>query len=139
MERSIRYIRDNFFAARQRTDLENLNAQAIAWCDNQASNRPCPEGTNLTVGEAFIQEQAKLLALPDNPYPTAERIEVKIGKTPYARFDLNDYSVPHTAVRRTVTVSAKPDKVTIIDGGKIIAEHKRSYDREQQIEQEEHI
>jgi transposase len=23
---------------------------------------------------------------------------VKVGKTPYVRFDLNDYSVPHTAV-----------------------------------------
>jgi len=139
VERSIRYIRDNFFAARQFTDLEDLNAQAMAWCSDQASNRPCPEDTNLTVNEAFVQEQAKLLALPDNPYPTAERVEVKIGKTPYARFDLNDYSVPHTAVRRTLTVSAQLDKITIIDGTKIIAEHQRSYDRGQQIEEEEHI
>jgi transposase len=139
VERSIRYIRDNFFAARQWADLEDLNAQAMAWCSEQASNRPCPEDNNLTVGEAFIEEQTKLLALPDNPYSTAERVEVKIGKTPYARFDLNDYSLPHTAVRRTVTISAGPDKVAIIDGGKIIAEHQRSYDRGEQIEQEEHI
>ena len=139
VERSIRYIRDNFFAARQWTDLEDLNTQAMAWCNNQASNRPCPEDGNLTVDEAFVQEQTKLLALPDNPYQTDERIEVKIGKTPYARFDLNNYSVPHTAVRRTLTVSAQLDKVTIIDGTKIIAEHKRSYDRGEQIEQEEHI
>jgi len=139
VERSIRYIRDNFFAARQFIDLEDLNAQAMAWCNNQASNRPCPEDANLTVNEAFVQEQTKLLALPDNPYQTDERVEVKIGKTPYARFDLNDYSVPHTAVRRALTVSAELDKVTIIDGIKIIAEHKRSYDRGEQIEQEEHI
>lgn len=139
VERSIRYIRDNFFAARQFTDLEDLNIQAMAWCNEQASNRPCPEDNNLNVNEAFLQEQTKLLALPDNPYQTDERVEVKIGKTPYARFDLNDYSVPHTAVRRTLTVSAQLDKVTIIDGTKIIAEHQRSYDRGQQIEREEHI
>jgi hypothetical protein len=32
--------------------------------------------------------------LPENPYPTDEQVAVKINKTPYARFDLNDYSVP---------------------------------------------
>ena len=38
-------------------------------------------------------------ALPDNPYPLIERVAVKAGKTPYVRFDLNDYSIPHTKVR----------------------------------------
>jgi hypothetical protein len=33
-----------------------------------------------------------------------ERVEVRVGKTPYVRFDLNDYSVPHTHVQRTLTV-----------------------------------
>ena len=31
---------------------------------------------------------------------------MKVGKTPYVRFDLNDYSVPHTHVRRTLAVLA---------------------------------
>src|SRR5262249_37561261 len=31
VERAIRYIRDNFFAARTFTDLDDLNAQALAW------------------------------------------------------------------------------------------------------------
>jgi transposase len=139
VERSIRYIRDSFFAARQWKDLDDLNAQAAAWCDGQASDRPCPEDPSLTVRTAFEQEKTKLITLPDNPYPTDECEEVKIGKTPYARFDLNDYSIPHTYVRRTLTVSAQPDKVTIIDGANIIAQHQRCYDRGQQIEQEEHI
>jgi len=33
--------------------------------------------------------------LPANGYPTEERKQVSVGKTPYVRFDLNDYSVPH--------------------------------------------
>jgi len=139
VERAIRYIRDNFFAAREWKDLDDLNAQAVSWCDGQASDRPCPGDSNLTVHTAFEQEQPKLIALPDNPYPADEREEVKIGKTPYARFDLNDYSVPHTSVRQTLTVLAQPNKVSIIDGSNIIAEHKRCYDRGQQIEQEAHI
>jgi len=39
-----------------------------------------------------------LLALPDNPFDTAERAVVRARKTPYIRFDLNDYSIPHLQV-----------------------------------------
>ena len=34
VERSIRYIRDNFFAGRQYKSLADLNQQALTWCDN---------------------------------------------------------------------------------------------------------
>ena len=33
-----------------------------------------------------------------------------MGKTPYVRFDLNDYSVPHAQVRKTLTVVADPER-----------------------------
>ncbi|RLJ22861.1 hypothetical protein DJ030_00085 [bacterium endosymbiont of Escarpia laminata] len=72
-------------------------------------------------------------------YPTDERLEVHIGKTPYARFERNDYSVPHTHVRRTLTVLASPTQVRILDGGDEIACHPRSYDKRQQIEEPGHI
>jgi hypothetical protein len=38
-----------------------------------------------------------LLPLPDDPFPTHDRLEVQVGKTPYVRVDLNDYSVRTTA------------------------------------------
>jgi len=140
VERAIRYIRDHFFAARQFKDRDDLNAQALAWCEGPASRRPCPEDTVLSVSQVFDTEKSSLIGLPDNPYPTHERVEVKIGKTPYARFDLNDYSVPHTQVRRTLTVIAEPQEIAILDGaGKEIARHPRSYDKGQQIEDEAHI
>jgi len=137
VERAIRTVRDNFWVARQWTDIDDLNAQAEAWCNGWAMDRPCPEDRALSVRQAF--EQEPLLALPDNPYPTDERVEVHIGKTPYARFEGNDYSVPHTHVRRTLTVSASPTEVRIIDGSEVIARHPRSYDKGRQIEQPEHI
>ena len=89
--------------------------------------------------EAFAQEQPHLLTLPDNPFETDERVEVSVGKTPYIRFDLNDYSVPHTHVRRTVTVMASLTRVRVIDGGKVIAEHRRVYGKGEQIEHPAHI
>lgn len=139
VERSIRYIRDNFFAAREWKNLDDLNIQAELWCETQATNRPCPENKELTVKSVFESEKSKLMSLPDNPFVTDELVEVKVGKTPYARFDLNDYSIPYKYVRRTLTVLAQSNKISILDGTTVIAEHVRSYDRSQQIEQETHI
>ncbi len=139
VERAIRYIRENFFAGRTWADLDELNAQAAAWCSGPSAQRPCPEDPALSVGEAFAQERAHLIDLPDNPYPTEERLEVHVGKTPYVRFDLNDYSVPHTHVRRTLTVSASLTRVRVLDGESVIATHPRAFDKGQQIEDPVHV
>ncbi len=139
VERSIRYVRDSFFAGRLYTDLADLNAQAAIWCEEVASKRRCPESLDQLVQAVFVEEQKSLMALADNPYPTDERLSVRVGKTPYVRYDRNDYSVPHEQVRKTLTVIGKPDKITILDGEDIIAEHQRSYDKGQQIEDAKHI
>ncbi len=138
-ERAIRTVRENFWPARQWRDLDDLNRQAQAWCDGWSLDRPCPEDRSISVRQAFAQEQPLLLALPDNPFPTDERVAVAIGKTPYARFDRNDYSLPHTHVRRTLTISATPTQVRILDGTQVLATHARSYDKGQQIEDTSHI
>ena len=139
VERAIRFIRDNFFAARTYNDIDDLNAQAKIWCETVAMDKPCPEDKTKTVREVFIQEQPRLLALPDNPYSCDEIETVSVGKTPYIRFDLNDYSVPHTEVQKRLTVNATLDTVMILDGQKIVATHQRSYDKSAQIENPEHI
>ncbi|WP_232515312.1 IS21 family transposase, partial [Burkholderia ambifaria] len=134
VERAIRHVREAFFAARKYTDLDDLNAQAEQWCRTQAADRPCPEDRTMTVREAFAREQPLLLSLPDNPYPVEEQLAVKVGKTPYVRFDLNDYTIPHTHVRRTLTVRADLNQVRVFDGAEMIASHRRCYDRAEQIE-----
>jgi len=139
VERAIRYIRDGFFAGRTFADVEDLNAQAATWMAGVAADRRCPEDLSLTVGEAFTQERKHLLALPDNPYPTNEQVAVKIGKTPYARFDLNDYSVPHDYVQQTLTVLADLTQVRILNGQRLVATHVRSFDKGAQLENPAHI
>lgn len=138
-ERAIRYCRESFFTARVWKDLDDLNNQALTWCNGIAANRLCPEDRTKTVAAAFLEEQPLLLRSPDNPYPTTERVEVRVGKTPYVRFDLNDYSIPYQYVRRTLTVLATIEQVTILAGTEVIASHARSYDKGKQIEIAEHI
>jgi transposase len=139
VERSIRYVRDAFFAAREYTDLDDLNAQAEIWCNGMAADRRCPDEPARTVREVFTDEVTRLLPLPENPAPTLERVETKVGKTPYVRFDLNDYTVPAAHVRRILTVLADPHELRIVDGAQILACHRRSYDKGAQIEDATHI
>jgi transposase len=151
VERAIRYVRDNFFAGpiaalledrfagRSLADVETLNAQADAWCRGIAADRRCPGQDAISVREAFAEEAPRLLPLPDNPDPLIEQFPVKVRKTLYIPFDLNDYSIPLTEVRRWLTVLADPREVRIADAGQILARHPRSYDKGQQIEDEAHI
>ena len=139
VERKIRDVRESFFAARTFTDLADLNRQALAWCTDLVGERRCPEDRSLSVREAFDLERPRLLELPDEPFPCDQRQEVEVGKTPYVRFDLNDYSVPATHVRRTLLILATLETVRVLDGTTTIAEHPRCWDRGQQLENPAHI
>ena len=139
VERLIRFVRESFFAARRFRDLDDLNAQVDQWCRTRAAERPCPEDPRRTVAEVFAEERPHLLALPDDAFPCQERVEVQVAKTPYVRFDANDYSVPHRHVERTLVVSATLKTVRVLDAGTVLATHRRSFDRGQQIEDPAHI
>lgn len=139
VERAIRYVRDAFFAARSFTDIADLNRQADEWVTTRAAERPWVEDRSRAVRDVFADERGLLLPLPKDSFPTHERLQVEVGKTPYVRFDLNDYSVPHDRVKRTVTVLADLETVRITDGTELIASHARSWDRGQQLEIPAHL
>lgn len=117
VERAIRYIREAFFEARSYADLADLNRQAAEWAATAAVDRSWVEDRARTVRQAFEDERGVLLPLPEEPSPAHERLEVEVGKTPYVRFDLNDYSIPHDRTQRTLVVYADLDQVRIADGG----------------------
>ena len=139
VERAIRYLRTSFFPARTFSDHRDLSAQAELWANTEAADRPCPEERSKTVRAVLGEEKAHLLALPDNPFPCQERVETTVARTPYVRFDLNDYSVPHTYVRRPVVIYASLDTVRISYATTVIATHARSLSKGEQIECPEHI
>jgi transposase len=142
VERAIRDVRDNFFAAREFTSIDDLNDQARAWCIEIAHERRVPDARQFTVEDAFLEELPTMIALPSDDFPVEERIGVRVGKTPYVRFDKNDYSVPHTHVQRDLTVIASDDRVRVVDPEavtEVLADHARSFDREQRIEEPGHL
>ena len=90
------------------------------------------------MAQALAEEQPRLLPLPAHPLETDRLVSLHSGKTIYLRFDLNDYSIPPTALRRTLTLLASPSTVRILQNGVEIARHRRSWDRRQIIEEPTH-
>lgn len=134
VERGIRDVRTSFWPARAWTDLDDLNRQAERWCREIRGARKHPEDRTRTVANAFTEERAKLRPHPDDRFPTADRVEVQVGKTPYVRFDGNDYIVPHDRVRRRLTVVATTDTVRVLDGTTEVSRLPRSWGKGRQIE-----
>ena len=142
VERAIRDVREGFFSARTFTSLDDLNAQARSFCDQIAKERRVPDAKDKTLAEAYLEELPRLIVLPDDHFPVEEHVAVRAGKDPYVRFDRNDYIVPHTHVQRALVVIATDDRVRILDPSTpavTLADHRRSYDRDQRVEQPEHL
>jgi len=140
VERTIRYVRESFFAARTYRSLAHLNEQLDAWVAGVAHQRLVPgDDERRTVEQALGQEQPRLLKRPEHPFSCEYVRAVASGKTPYVRFDGNDYSIPHTHVRKPLTLAASETTVRLLDGLATVAVHDRSYDRGRQIEREAHL
>jgi hypothetical protein len=63
---------------------------------------------------------------------------VRCRKTIYIRFDLNDYSVPPHAVGKNLTLAASDTQIRILDGSTVLAKHRRSFDRGEQVKDPAH-
>jgi transposase len=140
VERAIRYLRYSFFEGRSFSSVEDLNAQLATWIEAVADQRRVPrDPEGRLVADAFAEEKPRLLPLPQHPFESELVRPAMSGKTPYIRFDLNDYSIPHTLVRKTLTLIASEHEVRIVDGDLVVARHRRSYDRLQIVEDPTHL
>lgn len=139
VERSIRYLRDSFFAGRTFSTLAAINAEVRKWIDEVAHTRAWMDDPSRTVAAVFREEQPRLLSLPKHPPIPLHRLEVESGKTHYVRFDRNDYSIPPTHVRRPLTLLAGDTEIRILDGANQIARHERSWDRGRRVTDPRHV
>jgi transposase len=139
VERAIRYIRSDFFVARNFTSLADLNAQALKWCETVSLERRWPDNKSKTVGEMLQQERPVLLALPEHLPRAEEPLYVSVGKTPYVRVDTNDYSVPPEFCLSNLTVQLSSNLVRVFNGDTLVAQHERSWSKHKTINAHEHI
>jgi transposase len=139
VEAGVRYLRSSFAEARHFRDLDDANAQLRRWLDEVANVRPWPGDRTRRVDEVFAEEQPLLLPLPAHDPPVAEVLARHSGKTPYLRYDLNDYSIPHALVGHELTLVVDDETVRVLDGDREVARHARSWDRARKIEDPRHF
>lgn len=139
VERKIRDIRESFFAARSYGSLADLNRQLDTWLARVAHQRRVPGDADKLVSRALTEEQERLLKLPEHPFAPESIRAISSGKTPYLRFDKNDYSIPHSLIRKPLTVIASESTVRVLDGDTEVARHARCWGVRQQIEDEAHL
>ena len=140
VERRVRDLREAFFAARSFRSIDDLNGQLDAWIHRVQRARLVPaDPDKRIVRDALAEERPRLLPLPEHPAATDLVRAVSSGKTPYIRFDRNDYSIPHTHVKKPLSLVASEALVRILDGTTELARHPRSYDAGQQLEDERHL
>lgn len=141
VERAIRYLRESFFAARVFANLDDLHAQLATWIESAALGRIVSEDpARRTVAVLLDEERPRLLPLPPAPFPAERTHQLVSGKTPYLRFDLNDYSIPPDKVGVPLILRASHERVRVFDSrGLVIAAHPRSFDAGARIEDAAHL
>ena len=139
IERQIQYLRHAFFAARPFRDLDDINAQFRRWRDEVAHRRRHPDQPDRSVADVWAEEKPRLLPLPAHPFETDLVRVVRSGKTPYVRFDRNLYSIPHTHVRKPLTLVAGATRIRILDGQTELTNHHRTYDTGLTVEDPAHL
>ena len=139
VERAVRYVRDAFYAARPFRGLGALNEEARAWQEEVAQARAWPQDPRRTVADALAEERARLLPLPAHPFSCDLVAPIRSGKTPYVRFDCNDYSIPAGLTGHWLTLVASLETVRILDGQAEVAVHRRSFGRNRVTEDTAHL
>lgn len=122
VERSFRYVRQDFFLDRSFRNREDLNVQFAAWLTETANAR-VHGTTNRVVREAFAEEKPHLRVLPALPYDAVLSVERLISREGMVSVGGNLYSVPDATCKRLVEVQRHPRDIRIFEDGRLIACH----------------
>jgi transposase len=138
VERKIRFLRHRFLEGRDIHGIEHGNRELLAFLDRIGHEQRHPNFKTRTIAECLAQEKQRLLPLP-TPLPATDLVmPVAIDKTAFARFDTNLYSAPPDYAQETLSLVADDRLVRLLDGQKVVAEHRRSWGQRQKIESPEH-
>ena len=109
-------------------DFEQFNQKLADDCRNDLNRQL--RGQDGTKAELLEEDRKAMLPIPDDRF---EARRVKIGKVntlSLTRFDRNDYSVPTQYAHREVVLIGSLDRVRIVAGSHVIAEHVRDWESE---------
>lgn len=126
VERPFHFIENNFLAGRRFADWDDLNRQAVIWCDkvNAAHKRHLHAAPR----ELFAAERTRMKPLPvwvPEVYALHHRIVDSEG---YVNVQRSRYSVPWQLIGRQMEVRETKDRIDVFDGPRLVASHKKRLD-----------
>lgn len=125
VESAVKYVKCNFFAAWQPTELHEANDGLLRWLA-QVANVRVHGATGLVPQEVFEQrERAALLALPLAPFEPVVWKEARVHPDSHILFERRLYSVPWRLLGQQVWVRATPSTVKIYAQDRRVATHDR--------------
>jgi hypothetical protein len=132
VENQVGNVREWLFTPRAKFESFNALNQWLEKRCEELSSRQHPTLTSLTVADCFLKEQPLLRQITR---PFAGYIEhlLKVSKTCLIRLDRNNYSVPAKWVGQTVSVRVTAYSLSVVAKGEIIAEHQRSFIRDEMV------
>ena len=87
-------------------------------------------GHKISIGERLQADLAVMQSLPSAPFEACDLRSGQVTSTSVVRYRGNDYSVPVPFGHREVWIKGFVDRVIIGCAAEVIAEHARSYDKD---------
>jgi transposase len=129
VEGVVKYARLNFFVpVPQVNDLNELNAWLVEICRQDMKRRL--RGKTATKKELLKKDQAAFLSLPPATFDACRKQPTRANSLSLVRFDDNDYSVPVAYAHHEIVVKGYVDRVVLCHQQKVVAEHRRSWNKE---------
>jgi len=130
VENLVGFSRRNFLVPVPQVEtLAELNAELRSRCaadlDRQLRGKPASKR------QLLAEDRRAFLDLPRQPFDARRVTQAAANALSLVRFDDNSYSVPVQHAHRPITVVATVDEVRLIDGDRLVAQHPRSWQREQ--------
>jgi hypothetical protein len=137
VENLVGYARRNYLVPLpEGRDLEAINAELRESCllDQQRTMA----GRTEAIAARLSLERRYLGPLPTHPPELSPPVEVLVRSIGRVRFQTNDYSVPIQYAYQRLTLKADPFRVRLFAGEELVADHPRSYEKHQVIEEWRH-
>ena len=132
VENLVGFARRNFMVPIPNcTDIAELNKHLEKCCRDR--QQAILRGHTSSIATRMITDQKAFIKLPEVAYEPCSIKSGKVNKVLLVRYDDNDYSVPATYAFRDVLVKAYIDRIVICYEDKKIADHERSYNKEEAI------
>lgn len=123
VESGVKYVKRNFVPGRAFGDLEDFNAQLLAW-QQQIADQRVHGTTHERPIECFVVEAEHLVPTIAQPSFLAAMVRDRVVATDWlVSIDGNRYSVPCRLIGQTVQVVRQEDRWVIRHRGQIVAEH----------------